>query len=140
MKFRFKFIVPLIASLLLPLSIAPVIVGCGGCSAISEGQDAVVVRAEQASRYAFEIFDTFVGEEERNRATWRQISPNIESAANKIRREGRTGIEKLIEVTRTYKANRTPENRANLVTWTAVVQNLVRIAEENLALGRAASQ
>lgn len=140
MKFRLKFLVPLIASLLLPLSLAPVIVGCGGCSTVSEGQDAVVVRSEQASRYAFEIFDTFVSEEERNRGTWRAISPEIEKAANRIRREGRTGVEKLIEVTRTYKSNRTPENRANLVTWTAVVQNLIRIAEENLALGRAASQ
>lgn len=137
---KIRFLVPLIISLWMPLAMTPVIVGCGGCSSITEGNDAVVVRAEQASRYAFEIFDTFVSEEERNRGVWRAISPEIEKAANKIRREGRTGVEKLIEVTRTYKHNRTPENRANLVTWTAVVQNLVRIAEENLALGRAASQ
>lgn len=137
---KLRVLIPLLAALALPLSIAPVIVGCGGCSSIAEGNDAVVVRAEQAQRYSFEIFDTFLLEEERNRAVWRAISPEIEKAANKIRREGRTALDKLIEVTRTYKQNRTPENRANIITWTAVVQNLVRIAEENLALGRAASQ
>jgi len=137
---KFRFLIPLMAALLMPLALTPVIVGCGGCSAVTEGQDAVVVRAEQASRYAFEIFDTFVGEEERNRVLWRQISPEIEKAANKIRREGKTGVEELVKVTRIYKTNRTPENRVNLITWTAVVQNLVRIAEENLALGRAASK
>lgn len=124
----------------MPLALAPVIIGCGGCSAITPGQDATVVRAEQASRYSFEIFDTFLSEEERNRAVWRQISPDIEKAANRIRRDGKTAVEELVKVTRTYKANRTPENRASLVTWTAVVQDLVRIAEQNLALGRAASQ
>lgn len=122
------------------MAVMPLVIGCGGCTAVQEGSDPIVVRAEQASRYAFEIFDTFVSEEKRNRTVWRQISPEIENAANKIRREGKTGVEKLIEVTRTYKSNRTPENRANLITWTAVVQDLVRIAEQNLALGRAASQ
>ena len=122
------------------MALAPVIIGCGGCSSVTEGQDVIVVRSEQASRYAFEIFDTFVLEEERNRTNWRNVSPEIEKAANRIRREGRTGIEELVKVTRVYKTNRTPENRANLITWVAVVQNLIRIAEENLALGRAASQ
>lgn len=124
----------------MPLALTPVIIGCGGCSAITPGSDATVVRAEQASRYSFEIFDTFLSEEERNRAVWRAISPDIEKAANRIRRDGKTAVEELVKVTRTYKANRTPENRASLVTWTAVVQDLVRIAEQNLALGRAASQ
>jgi len=137
---KFRFLVPLMAALIMPLALTPVIVGCGGCSAVTEGQDAVVVRAEQVSRYAFEIFDTFVGEEERNRAAWQAISPEIEKAANKVRREGKTGLEELVKVTRIYKTNRTAENRTSLITWTAVVQDLVRIAEEHLALGRAATK
>lgn len=137
---KIRFVIPLIMSLWLPMAVMPLIIGCGGCSAVTEGQDAVVVRAEQASRYSFEIFDTFLSEEERNRAVWRQISPDIEKAANRIRRDGKKAVEELVTVTRTYKANRTAENRANMVTWTAVVQDLVRIAEQNLALGRAASQ
>src|SRR5687768_10196277 len=141
MKLRLKAAMfALIPMLLFSTLAIPIAVTVTGCSAIQEGHDPVVVRSEQASRYAFEIFDTFVTEEERNRVGWRAISPDIEKTANRIRRQGRQAVEELVRVTRVYKYNRTPENKANVETWLLTVQELVRLAENNLAIGRAANQ
>lgn len=109
-----------------------------GCAQVLPGQDVLVVRAEQTAAGAFEIMDAFVEMEEANREKLRQLAPEIERAANKIRRDGRKALEELRNVTRVYKQNRTAENKASLITWMAVVTDLQRIAQEHLAQAKTA--
>lgn len=114
-----------------------VLVGCApGCSTVAEGHDPIVVRAEQVADLSFEVLDAFVTLEENNRAYLRTVSPEIEKAANTIRRDGRAALEGLRDATRTYKTNRTPENKANLDTWIATVEKLRQIALKHLATAK----
>lgn len=114
----------------LPLPMASVaLVGCtSGCRSVAEGSDPVVVRAEQAADISFEIMDAYLSLEENNREYLRTVSPEFEKAAIRVRTDGKAAIENLRSATKTYKQNRTPENKANITTWLATVEEIRRIA------------
>lgn len=115
------------------------LVGCGGgCASVNQGQDSLVVNSERLQATALAIMDTFVAVEENNRAYLRTVSPEIENAANKIRREGKTALTELGAVTRAYKSNRSAENKANINTWLKTLAELQRVATDNLVAANAA--
>lgn len=103
-----------------------------GCAHLQTNADQVVVRSEQLAAGAFELMDALVEMEINNRDSLRKLNPNIERVANRIRTEGRKGLEELRTATKIYKAHRTPENKANVETWIATIENLKRIAREYL--------
>lgn len=109
------------------------LVGCtGGCAALAPGADPIVVRAEQTAAFAFEAMDLFLKMEENNREALRQAAPEVEKVANRVRVDGKSALVSLRDATKAYKTNRTPENKANLDTWMAVVEELRAISTKYL--------
>ena len=98
--------------------------GCGGCAQLQKGADPIVVRAEQLYQGAHSIMDSFLSYEMSNREVLKQLSPQILETANLMRRDGPKAVDGLMAATEAYKANRTPENRANLSTYIALVDAL----------------
>lgn len=123
-----KLILALAVSLWMPLAVAPLIVGCGGCVQLEPGADSVLVRAEQVAAGAFEVMDAFVELEYNNREALRKLSPEIESAANKVRIEGKHALVELRKATSVYKKNRSPENKMTVETWIALTEYSKAIA------------
>jgi hypothetical protein len=115
----------LLTSLCLSLALitAPIIVpvAFNGCAqqqvAISElSTDQVILRAEQTAETAKLTFDTFVHLERDNEAMLKTVNPAIHTYANTIRAHGIDWIVSLRNATKTFKANRTADNRASLNT------------------------
>lgn len=102
------------------------------CASLQPGADPVVVRAEQTRSIAFLIFDTFLKAEHDNRALLAG-TPEIHAAAEHIRINGPKWIDDLTALIAVYKANRTPENKANLATGLAVLNTALVTAEKYLA-------
>lgn len=107
-----------------------------GCAAVQEGSDPVVVRAQQAQSLSLQILDSFVLYEYNNRGALLAVSPEIKKAADNVRKRAPMAFESLSNALATYKANRTPENKANLVTYLAVVEQLQAEAVKWLATAR----
>lgn len=97
-----------------------------GCSTnkVAEGSDPIVVNAERLQATAFEALDMLMTMEENNRAYLRSVAPEVERAANLIRRDGPNALKSLEDATLAYKRNRTPENKANMETWIKTVEAL----------------
>jgi len=93
-----------------------------GCAILAPHQDALVVRGEQSTQVALEAFDTFLLWEKSNREVLRVKAPGIKVAADRIRVGGPQWLKTARTLTKAYKSNRTPENRANLETSLAVLQ------------------
>jgi len=102
------------------------------CVALQPGADAIVVRAEQSRSIAFLTFDTFLKFEYDNR-TLLAGTPEIHAAAEHIRVNGPKWIDDLTALIAVYKANRTPENKANLATGLAVLNTALVAAEKYLS-------
>lgn len=103
------------------------------CKSVDAGQDALVVRAEQTASVAMEVIDSFLKWELNNRAI---LADNVKQSANNVRKEAPLAIDTLRSVTKAYKANRTEENKATLVTWLAVVDRLQGVAASYLGATR----
>lgn len=129
---KLKLILALAVSLWMPLAVAPLIVGCGGCVQLEPGADPVVVRAEQVAAGAFEVMDAFVELEANNRAAFRQLSPGIEQAANEVRTEGKLALQELRKATIVYKSNRSSTNKANVETYIALTEHFRAVATKYL--------
>lgn len=130
---KLKLTCMLLVSLCLgPVALTAVVGLSGGCAQLDEGADPVVVRAEQTAAGAFELMDAFVQMEFNNRESLRQLSPEIEKAANAVRVDGRKALEELRIATQVYKRNRSAENKATVQTWIATTENLKRLALQHL--------
>ena len=119
-------------SAMMTILAAVVLVGCNGCNTLQEGADPVVVRAEQTASVAFDLFDVYVKMEYNNREGLASISPNFKQVGDVIRTDGLKAIEELRIATKVYKANRNEQNKANLQTYMALVENLQRVVNEYL--------
>lgn len=100
----------------------------------AQASDQIILRAEQTAQTARLTFDTFVHLERDNETALKGLNPQIHVYANTIRAHGLDWIDSLRTATKTFKANRTPENQSNLSTWittltTAVSQTNKYIAE-----------
>jgi hypothetical protein len=118
-----------LATAMVPLSLVLV-----GCSAIQPGNDPVVVNAERTTQLAVDVFDTFLKWEYDNRQAL-SVTPEIRKSADFIRGKGQDWLTTARSMTKAYKANRTPENKANLDTAMAVLRMAVTEARNYLEVG-----
>jgi hypothetical protein len=89
---------------------------------ISEAStEQIILRAEQTAEAAKVTFTAFVHMERDNEALLKQFNPNIHVWADQIRVHGLDWIVQLRNATKTFKANRTAENRAGLNTILATL-------------------
>ena len=101
-----------------------------GCATLDPGQDPVAVRAEQTTVIAFDVLDTFVNWERTNEFL---VGPDVNRFADEIRRQAPVWLTAARELTKTYKANRTPANKANLLTALAVLETAMSQAQRVMA-------
>lgn len=100
------------------------------CASVAPGSDPVVVHAEQAQVIAFDVCDFFLTFEKAHQA---QLPAEVHAAAETIRKHGPDAFRALRLTIESYKANRTPEGKADLVTALSVVQQLWDIATKYIA-------
>ena len=98
-----------------------------GCASLHWSGDPIVITAETTTQSAMDVFDTFLQFEYSNRGYLQKIVPSaypqIHAAAEKIRRYGIGWLNTARNLTKAYKTNRTPENKAQLTTALAVLQS-----------------
>lgn len=93
----------------------------------------VVAKGQQSVHAAAVSFDSFVTFEKANRATLFAINPAIKHSADKLRHRecetcdpnGVKWLESSWHLVDVYRTNRTPENKANMDTAIAVIQDLI---------------
>jgi hypothetical protein len=123
------------------ISIFALALALAGCATLDPRTDAVEVRAEQTVVTAYDVMDTFLKLELQNRALLQIKAPGVCKFADKLRApvqvNGKAvpwGIS-LIESRLAYKRNRTPDNKASLVSAVAAVETA--LAETNAQLASA---
>lgn len=104
-----------------------------GCASVAEGHDPIVVNAERVSASAFDLIDSFLQYEAANRELLWRTDQGIKRVADQLRDQAPGAIKTLRNATKAYKANKTPENKANLATWLATVNSLLADASANMA-------
>jgi len=112
--------------------VALVVIGAS-CTSIKPGNDAFVVRAEQAQQAAFDTVDTFLYLEKSNRAAFWALNHGIKKAADGLRAWYPAANATAVAMIKAYKRNRTDTNKANLVTALAVLAQARVEAEQWLA-------
>jgi hypothetical protein len=110
----------------LPIYAAIVCAILSACSTLQPGNDPVVVRAEQTQTISKDTLDAFVTYERNNDSTLRALNPAIHTYANYVRAHGQQWLRTLQAEKLAYKNNRTAENKANLLTAVAVLQEAVK--------------
>lgn len=101
-----------------------------GCAGVQTGQDPVVVRAEQTTILAFDVLNNFVAWERANELL---VGRDVHQFADGVRRQAPGAFTSARAITAIYKANRTPENKANLLTAVAVLEGLMAEAQKYIA-------
>jgi hypothetical protein len=104
--------------------------------------DAVVVRAEQTIAIAYDTLDTFLKLEHDNKEMVKAKLPEVHKFAEKLRQPVTVGgktqpfgvsvIQSALDVKNAYKRNRTPENKANLITALSALESVVRESQQHL--------
>lgn len=102
-----------------------------GCSStqVAPGHDAFVVEAEKDIRTAFHVVDAFLQWEERNRPV---VGEEVTNLADDLRVQFPAYLASAQDVLRAYKRSRTPEGRADVVTWLQTVQSAMLAAVRHL--------
>lgn len=106
-----------------------------GCGSLQPGADPVVVNAERVTAIALDVMDSFLKFEHQNRATLERISPDIHKVAENIRRNGKKWLESARALTVAYKANRSDENKFQLMTAIAVLESAIAESHKYIAVG-----
>lgn len=104
-----------------------------GCATIQPGADPVLVRAEQALVVSFETVDAFLRIERENQHALDEVVPGAHAVAESMRTRGPASFRALEAAITAYRAHRTPERRATLITWLAVCEQLAHDAQAILA-------
>jgi len=97
-----------------------------GC--VTPGADPVVVQAERSTELAYDVFDAFLLWEKNNREAMAG-TPEVKRTADAIRANGVKWLQSARALTKAYKENRTPENKANLETALQVLASAVNEAK-----------
>lgn len=84
--------------------------------------DQILIRSEQLTRQALITFDTFLFIERNNETILKNLNPNIHVVAEKIRAHGQEWLKAARRTTKTFKANRTEANAANMRTAYATLK------------------
>ena len=98
------------------------------CATIAPGNDPVLVNAQRTARTAHTSFDFLFKIERDNDALVRQNIPAVHTAVNELRRKAPKAEADLWGAIEAYRTNRTADNKANLNTYLAVIQNLLDVA------------
>ena len=127
---------------LIQIKILAAILLLNGCQttlpSISEqNADQIILTAEKAAETAKLTFNTFVHLERDNEAMLKTVNPQIHVYANTIRAHGIDWIVSLRDATKTFKANRTQDNRASLNTILATL--LAAIGDTNKLIAQSKS-
>jgi len=122
-----------LALLAFPIATTSVAVFSTGCAAVAPGADPLVVNAERGTAIALDTFDTFLLLEYQNRTALESLSPGIHEFAEQIRTDAPQWIATARALTRAYKLNRTPENKAALATAVAVLETALKEAQAYIA-------
>jgi len=117
MKTNPKLSIPILALFLL-----------SGCGAMPVGSDPVVVDAEKATTIFLETTNTFLKLEYDNQALVKSKLPQVHAFANTLRVNAPKWIQTARDLTKAYKQNRTPENKASLQTALAVLNQALNSA------------
>ena len=104
-----------------------VILGTGCAPAGAVTGDPVVVNSERAIGIAFDTVDGFLRWEKANRAA---VPPRVYAAAQSLRRDAPDAFRNARAVLHSYKADRSPEQKALLDAWLATLSELARVATE----------
>ena len=124
MKTQLQLRSTLALAILLSCLLVPVLnTGC-----VTPGADPVVVQAERSTELAYDVFDSFLLWEKNNREAMAG-TPGVKRTADAIRANGVKWLQSAREMTKAYKANRTPENKANLETALQVLASAVSEAK-----------
>lgn len=81
-----------------------------------ETTDRIIVRSEQLEKQALYTFDGFLFIERNNELMLKGVDPSIHLVAEKVRSHGKEWIVAARNATKTFKANRTEANAANVRT------------------------
>jgi hypothetical protein len=109
------------------------------CVSLQPGADPVVVNAEKTAALAKDTFDTFLKLDRENEAVFRQIGAHALAETLRHRESptqppnGIRWIQTLRSVTKTYKQNRTAENRASVDTWLKTVSDALKQTTQYIA-------
>ena len=127
---------------LIQIKILAAILLLNGCQttlpSISEqNSDQIILTAEKAAETAKLTFSTLVNLERDNEAMLKTVNPQIHVYANTIRAHGIDWIVSLRDATKTFKANRTQDNRASLNTILATL--LAAIGDTNKLIAQSKS-
>jgi len=131
----------MIASLWLPIVVAPVALMSGGCALfrgepIDAGADPYIVHAQRTRNYALDTFDGFLSWEKKNRAILN--SPQTKAAADLIRADYTKWDNTLGEAIKAYSTVKNSENAGKLDIALALIQKGLELAAQysnpNLAL------
>ena len=118
----------------LPIIALAVLLSAAGCAhKLHPDADPVLVRAEQSLEISFTTVDTLLLIEHQHRALLAQLVPHAEEYCDYARTVGPPSFRALDAAITAYRDNRSPENKATLLTWLAVVEQLARDAQVVLA-------
>jgi len=104
-----------------------------GCAATQQGNDTVVVDAEKSTSVALESINAFLKLEYDNQAVIKQRLPQVHTYANFVRVHSPQWIAAARSMTNAYKSNRTPENKANLGTALATLNQAVTLITQYIS-------
>jgi hypothetical protein len=136
----------LLASLFLSLALVTTPIAFNGCalqqttlpSIPAQNADQIILTAEKTAETALLTFDTFVTLERENEAMLKTANPQIHTYANYIRLHGKGWIVQLRNATKVFKANRTPDSRANLNTILATLISAIGDTQKYIGQSKAA--
>lgn len=98
--------------------------GCsttGDSNSVAQSGDPIVVSTETTLKTAFTVIDGFLLWEHQNRPL---VGSDVTKAADAIRGEAPQAFQAANAALLAYKKNRTPDNRAELETWLALLLEL----------------
>lgn len=95
-----------------------------GCANVDPGADPVVVNAERSIAVSKDIVHAFVTVDHENRAWFKANAPDVHDAAETLRKKFPPAHNSAMALIRAYKRNRTPENKANMLTALSVLNQL----------------
>jgi hypothetical protein len=107
----------------------PILPGCASSGTVEAGSESFVVEAEKDIRTAFNVVDAFLQWEAANRSL---AGADVTRVADQLRSQFPGYLASARDTLRTYKTNRTPENRASLSTWLATINTAMLQAVQHM--------
>jgi len=115
------------------VALALAVLVMASCAHLQPDADPVLVRAEQTLVVSFETVDAFLRIEHANQAALEALVPGSHQLAEQLRVKAPASFRALDAAIAAYRTNRSPENKATVLTWLAVCEQLAHDAQVLLA-------